>query len=493
MIRNTVKGVVFILIFAFLFIKVSYLLRPESFRGAATTIKEYLSLPDNSIDVVYIGASRVNRYWAPMEAYKRYGLVSANCTAGALPQQFTKYIAVEALRRQSPKLLIIALDTFSTQTNLTDSDVRIRSVTDSFRYSFERLQAIQNGIPNEKSTFSYHFDIAKYHSNLENLFKKNCWYYAFGRDIQNDTKANGGLNGYLFERNAASIRHPSCSYIDELPLSNSVNPFYFELIDFVKTLNLKVMFTVSPHGENEKEEKYINYMRRVALENGIVFLNGNEFFDEIGLDVDVDFNDRSHTNIFGAEKYTEWLCRYLRNHYDLPDRRGDYRYTDWDLSYELWVQKVNEVKQSLISKMPEELLVKVYKISLKEKIGFAKYRNIYQSTGWSGPEDWGTWTDGEKAVLVINSDSNRDLFLHLNVKMVFNNNPVDVSINNTVIGSYTFTEGDNVIPITMENYKNKLLTIQFAIKEPYSPKDLGLSEDARKLGIGVESFYLDTQ
>ena len=77
--------------------------------------------------------------------------------------------------------------------------------------------------------------------------------------------------------------------------------------------------------------------------------------------------------------------------------------------------------------------------------------------------------------------------------MIFNNNPIDVYINNVMIGSYKFIIGDNVIPISKEIYPDKLLRIKFVFKDPKSPKDMGQSNDTRKLGIGVSSFYIDIQ
>jgi len=363
MIRNTCKVLAFIIIFVYIFIKVSYVLRPEQFPVGSNTIREYLKLSPNSIDVVYVGASRVNKFFTPMEAYKRYGLVSANCTGSGLPQQFTKFVTQEVLKSQSPKLLLISLDIFSTTASLRDEDSYIRYVTDSFPYSFERLQAIRNGIPNKKSTLSYHFDIAKYHTNVGNLFNKNCWRYAFGLDIgryiYHDTDEVSGLNGYFFVKMASSIEYPYYDDISELPLLDSVNPYYLDLVKYVKGLDINIIFTISPHGRDELEHKRINYMRHIATENGIIFLNGNDFFDEIGLDSQIDFYDRNHTNIFGAVKYTEWLCSYLKNHYDIPDRRDDYRYADWNLAYETWEKKVIEIKTEIIKQMPEELQLKI--------------------------------------------------------------------------------------------------------------------------------------
>jgi len=90
-------------------------------------------------------------------------------------------------------------------------------------------------------------------------------------------------------------------------------------------------------------------------------------------------------------------------------------------------------------------------------------------------------------------DSSNDLFLHLNIGGVFNKNHVDVYINDIIIGSYEFVISDNIIQIPKEIYPDNLLRIMLEIKDQKSPKDMGLSGDTRKLGIGVRSFYIDTQ
>jgi hypothetical protein len=101
--------------------------------------------------------------------------------------------------------------------------------------------------------------------------------------------------------------------------------------------------------------------------------------------------------------------------------------------------------------------------------------------------------EGEKIGLSMSVDSVYDLFLYLNINMIFNKNPVDVYINNVMIGSYEFIVGDNIVHIPKEIYPDKKLKIQFEIKKPKTPKDLGQSGDTRKLGIGVSSFFINTQ
>jgi hypothetical protein len=147
--------------------------------------------------------------------------------------------------------------------------------------------------------------------------------------------------------------------------------------------------------------------------------------------------------------------------------------------------------RNLQNKAEWENMFLLYK--LRENIKFAKNKSIYQTIGWSFPEEWGTWTDGEKAGLTMIVDGADDLFLHLNISYIFYNAPIDVYVNNVLAGGYEFVIGDNVIPISKEIRQDKQLKIQFEFKDPKSPEETGHSGDTRKLGIGVSSFYIDTQ
>ena len=130
---------------------------------------------------------------------------------------------------------------------------------------------------------------------------------------------------------------------------------------------------------------------------------------------------------------------------------------------------------------------------LGENIELVNNKSIYQTEGWSYPETSGTWTDGKMAFLIVSVESGNDLFLHLKIVGVFNNNPVDVYVNDTWVGNFEFTIGDNVIKIPKEIRSDELIRIQFVFKNHKSPKEMGLSGDIRKLGMKINSFYIDTQ
>ena len=77
------------------------------------------------------------------------------------------------------------------------------------------------------------------------------------------------------------------------------------------------------------------------------------------MDTETDFYNGSHTNIFGAKRYTKWLGQYLKDNYNLPDRRSDNKYADWNAAYELWAEESGKSEKATLAKMPREIQAKI--------------------------------------------------------------------------------------------------------------------------------------
>lgn len=61
----------------------------------------------------------------------------------------------------------------------------------------------------------------------------------------------------------------------------------------------------------------------------------------MGLDWQHDFYNSKHVNYVGAEKYTDYLVKYINENYELPDRRGDERYKSWEKAYDKYLDFVS--------------------------------------------------------------------------------------------------------------------------------------------------------
>jgi hypothetical protein len=141
------------------------------------------------------------------------------------------------------------------------------------------------------------------------------------------------------------------------------------------------------------------------------------------------------------------------------------------------------------------------------KLGYT-YRlgsdGIILGDGWSTAENWGTWSDGDTAsvLLALSSTPKKDIELlidgHAFLSDKHPSQEVDVLVNNHQVSTLKYDLQSNSgvrvvkIPKALALEKNGQLSIKFNFETPKSPAELGLSTDARRLGLGIVSLEIMT-
>lgn len=122
--------------------------------------------------------------------------------------------------------------------------------------------------------------------------------------------------------------------------------------------------------------------------------------------------------------------------------------------------------------------------------------------GWSQPEPWGTWSEGNDAsiLLMLDREPGSDAILELNgngfVSANWPEQEIDVSVNGTRVGELTYTlqnsNASRSIHVPREPLLGRrgLVEIQFRFNNPVSPARLGLSPDSRNLALGLTGLTL---
>jgi len=120
----------------------------------------------------------------------------------------------------------------------------------------------------------------------------------------------------------------------------------------------------------------------------------------------------------------------------------------------------------------------------------------YLISGWSGPEPNFRWTESNAARFGFKSSVGRAIAISLNmapfVTASHDKQRLRIEANNKFVAEFVFGEQPMseirfVIPRSFVKEAN-LITLQ--IPDATSPKTLKISEDARNLGIAVESFTI---
>ena len=128
------------------------------------------------------------------------------------------------------------------------------------------------------------------------------------------------------------------------------------------------------------------------------------------------------------------------------------------------------------------------------KNGAKKYL-LEVSQGWSYPEDWGIWSDGETAKLFIALPPKKNpRILSLKLRAFTNQNHpnqiINIRVNNQQLKSIFLVRPDQNqidIPISVNDLLKGSLDIEFHFQNPVKPADFGGGDDTRRLAIGLES------
>jgi hypothetical protein len=126
----------------------------------------------------------------------------------------------------------------------------------------------------------------------------------------------------------------------------------------------------------------------------------------------------------------------------------------------------------------------------------------YRAGGWWTSEPWGVWSIEPEALLVLPVGLATDGALRLRVQArsfiagELSRQRVEVVVNGQPVAEWEFTtespvgERAAVIPAEVAGAREPL-RITFRVPDAASPASLGVSADARRLGIGLQWLRLD--
>lgn len=179
----------------------------------------------------------------------------------------------------------------------------------------------------------------------------------------------------------------------------------------------------------------------------------------------------------------------------------DYMVIDSPMKYKDIIPSLPHVQFVTYAKMPYEVVDRqgaIQRLEFGYSISFGANPDAqgFLAHGWSGTEPWGVWSEKETSTLKFRMNpSGKDVkyALKLDMKPFIakdrTKQTVAVFVNNAKVAQQELTSRQELIlPVSPDD--DGVVVIDFKIKEPVSPKQLGLSADNRELGIGLVSMEL---
>ena len=339
---------VFIVTIIHVFLSMTYLFRGNQYsyddRISVVGIKEE---KEDSIDVIYIGGSAAFVYWEPLHAYKDCGFTSyALATNNIQAESILAYIKY-AREYQNPALFIIDARPFQYYDDI-GNEVGLRVTSDSLDIGFNRFNLINTYLNNrtlEIDNVALYLDIAKYHTNYDALKTDIAW-QLMDNSMQCDYKGGRIQTAWSYLHEPQKVNN-----IERIELPENGKKTLIELLDYLKENNLNALFVVCPYLMTAEDCSRYNTVSDIVSEYGYIFLNTNDYYNEMGIDFSTDFYNVHHVNSLGAEKYTDFLENYLVQNYELPDHRSDDNYSIWQSlaeEYNIVSEQSRRTVQSLI-------------------------------------------------------------------------------------------------------------------------------------------------
>lgn len=290
-----------------LFISIRFLniiLRPVDTDDEYKSIKDFHSLPENSVDIISYGSSHMWRGLNTAEMYEKYNLSVYNYSCNWQHINTTSLFFHDSLKTQSPKIILI--ETFFINDLLTDTDINGEIYyTREIEKSAEKTNILKQYFGNNKERYlSYYVPLYAFHNNWTNLskdsFQKNTCTYDFVK--------NRG-----FYSNDDIVPISLDNDVEQLPLSKQSEEILNNILDICKKNNIEVIFITLPHSSGNQ---YHDAIDEYSDNNQCVYLDIFDLIDEIDIDLDTDFADIGHLNTKGATKVGDYIGNYIRENYN---------------------------------------------------------------------------------------------------------------------------------------------------------------------------------
>lgn len=349
--KKIIKWSILIIIFiiiSFIFIRVmTYIMKPS--RVDLNNIAGFYGEDKNTLDMVYIGGSAAFQYYAPLRAFEQEGIASYDYASKTIQPELYKTMIKEIFKTQNPKLIVIDARCFQyREKDQPPTEAAYRNLLTGMPLSLNKIECIYNNVEKylNEGEASYCFDIIKYHRDLQDEKINDQIKMAFNM-YRNPFK---GFEFYPDVKKQIMIKNDTKK---KTSVSEETEKILIDLLEYCKTTECNYLFVVSPYVEQEEHKENFNYISEIINQYGYNFLDANDFYNQMEMDFNTDLYNHNHVNIFGAEKYTDFMTDYIKNNYNLPDRREDENYKDWFDLLDNWHKQVDNTKAE-INKLIEE-------------------------------------------------------------------------------------------------------------------------------------------
>jgi len=285
-------------------------------------VTKFYELEDNTVDVLILGSSRAFENFNTGTLWDEYGMASYVLGGSIQPMWNTYYYLKEALKTQSPKLIVLEGYGTTVSSEYID-DSRIIKNNYGLHWSGDKIESLKVSAPEERWR-EFFLEYVQYHTRYKELGKED-FLPDQGNPRYADWKGFGCnmVTTPLEVKDVLGITEPAEMY-------EKTEKYYRMIMELANEEGIPIVVLISPYaGITEGEQSVYIRASEIAQEYNVPFLNCNLINQDIGMDFSADAADGHHLNYKGNQKFSRYIGAYLTSNYEIPDRRGDNKYKTW--------------------------------------------------------------------------------------------------------------------------------------------------------------------
>lgn len=280
-------------------------------KDSITKNYNFISSPEN-FDVLFFGTSHMWNGVFPMELFNNYGISSYNLGGPLNSTPISYWLLRNSLDYTSPKLVVLDCYQISVEEKSYSKYDYLHYSSDIFPLSISKfLMAYDinddsaNPSRNLDSFFEIIWPFSTYHSRWNELTYNDFNPYhgcEFGAESQI------GIAPESFP-----INHDSSSALET---ETTGTEYLRKFIEYCQNHSIEVLLVYLPFYADDLSLQEAQTVSQIALEYNINYVN---FLNLEIINYATDCYDISHLNPSGARKVTDYLGKYIKATYDLPD------------------------------------------------------------------------------------------------------------------------------------------------------------------------------
>ncbi len=293
-------------------------------------LNAFYKLPENSLDVLLLGASTVRNGFSPLELWAGQGITAYILSNAFQNPMVNYYYLVEALKYQHPQVIVLDTSWLVRPFDIDEGESFIRLAVDPMKFSLNKLLFVQAIVQksSRQSLSSYLFPLLRYHSRWKELSLEDL---AIWKQYAENPFRGQNL---VSESTPLTLSEKAFTPTDNvLPIDDTAKMYYQMIFNLCNQNEIDVILVTAPRYSWNRAKH--NAVQLFADQHQLVYFDYSspELMKQIGFDPLTDFLDREHVNSNAAKKITAHLSAFLERNYWLRDKRKDPAFSVWNEDY----------------------------------------------------------------------------------------------------------------------------------------------------------------